>query len=194
MFTEIIAIFAFQSKPIHAFQSKPIHAFQSKLIQMNQTMYHTQENRGYILDKPMLCCRKDAWLGTAYYFWWDVSDAMRWGTDSKNDKFQIYSARIESDKVLDTVFNQEHYNFFIKSIERVATQIAKKTGTKLSKEHLCEYLNERAKWKDEIDVILINDNPQGTRETIPIPVRKRIQAAVYNDNCIKDFKFVDSYG
>ena len=36
---------------------------------MNQIMFHTQEDRGYVLTKPILCSRKNAWLGTAYYFW-----------------------------------------------------------------------------------------------------------------------------
>ena len=75
-------------------------------------MFHTQEDRGYVLTKPIMCSRKNTWLGTAYYFWAEEEDAIRWGYDSKNGIFQVYSARIESDKVLDTVFNKEHYDFF----------------------------------------------------------------------------------
>lgn len=161
---------------------------------MNQTMFHTQENRRYILTGPILCRRKDAWLGTAYYFWSDEIDAIRWGFDSKEGRFQVYSARIESDKILDTVFNRDHYDFFIQILELLSNQIVKKTGCRLSKRVLCEYLNNRADWKKEIDVILINDNPQGERERLPIPIRKRIQAAVYNEACIHEFKLLNSYG
>lgn len=42
-------------------------------------MFHTQEDRGYTLTKPLLCSRKNAWLGTAYYFWGEEEDAIRWG-------------------------------------------------------------------------------------------------------------------
>lgn len=160
---------------------------------MNQIMFHTQEDRGCVLTKPILCSRKNAWLGTAYYFWAEEDDAIRWGFDSKKGIFQVYSARIESDKVLDTVFNKEHYDFFIAALERLAYKIVKKTGRKLPKSLLCEYLNEQADWKKEIDVIIVNDTPQGEREIFPIPIRKRIQAAVYNEDCIHEFKLIDSY-
>lgn len=156
-------------------------------------MFHTQENRGTTLTHPILCNRKDAWLGTAYYFWADEEDAIRWGLDSKGGNYQVYSARIISDKVLDTVFNKEHYEFFRHSLERVASNIVKKTGKKLSKSQLCEYLNERAGWKNEIDVLLFNDSPTGERELFPIPIRKRIQAAVYKEECINEFKLENSY-
>lgn len=163
-------------------------------MEFRQLMFHTQENRGYVLTEPMLCTRGDAWLGTAYYFWAHENDAVRWGYDSKNGRFHVYSAIIESDKVLDTVFNQEHYNFFMTALDRAATTIVKKTGRKLSRRLLCEYLNERAGWKNEIDVLIINDNPSGERELLPIPVRKRIQAAVYNRDCIHEFQLCNAYG
>ena len=156
-------------------------------------MFHTQEDRGYTLTKPLLCSRKNAWLGTAYYFWGEEEDAIRWGYDSKGGSFQVYSARIESEKVLDTVFDKEHYEFFKQALERLASKIVKKTGRKLSKSLLCEYLNERAAWKKEIDVLIVNDNPQGEREIFPIPIRKRIQAAVYNEDCIHEFQLKNSY-
>lgn len=156
-------------------------------------MFHTQEDRGCVLAKPLLCHRKNAWLGTAYYFWGEEEDAIRWGEDSKNGCFQVYSARIISNKVLDTVFNKDHYEFFRDALERLATKIVKKTGRKLSKSLLCEYLNERADWRREIDVLIVNDNPQGERELFPIPIRKRIQAAVYNEDCIHEFKLKNSY-
>lgn len=163
-------------------------------MRLNQIMFHTQEDRGYALTKPILCRRKDAWLGTAYYFWAEVEDAIRWGYDSKEGIFQVYSARIVSDKVLDTVFDRDQYEFFINALERVAAVVVKKTGRRLSKRLLCEYLNERAQWKNEIEVLIVNDNPAGDREIFPIPIRKRIQAAVYKESCIHDFKLNFAYG
>ena len=63
-------------------------------MEMNEVMFHTQEDRGTILTEPCQCRRRDAWLGTAYYFWGYEEDAIRWGQDSKNGRFQVYSARI----------------------------------------------------------------------------------------------------
>lgn len=158
---------------------------------MNQLMFHTQEDRGTVLIRPILCERKDAWFGTAYYFWADEIDAIRWGIKSKKNRYQIYSATIISDNVLDTVFNQEHYQFFISALERTAKTIVKLTGKKPTQMDICEYLNIRAKWKEKIDVLLACDIPTGSMEVFPIPIRKRIQAAVYNINCINEFQLKD---
>ena len=48
-------------------------------------------------------------------------------------------------------------------------------------------------FQKEIDVLIVNDNPQGEREIFPIPIRKRIQAAVYNEDCIHEFQLKNSY-
>ena len=37
-------------------------------------MYHTQEKRQNRVFQPVLCTRRDAWLGHAYYFWNDIYD------------------------------------------------------------------------------------------------------------------------
>lgn len=186
--------FMYYIKKFRIFATHIVSIFENQLMTMDRIMYHTQQDRGYILEGPCLCSRKDAWLGTAYYFWGDEIDAIRWGYDSKNNKFQIYNARIISENVLDTVYNEEHYDFFIKSLQKVVDKCIKLTGRKPCIEHLCEYFNERANWKKEIDVILISDNPSGSRETLPIPIRRRIQAAVYNEQCIHDFNLKVSYG
>jgi len=154
-------------------------------------MFHTQENRGKVLTHPILCERKDAWFGTAYYFWTDEIDAIRWGRDSKHGNFHVYSAKIISDNVLDTVFNPKHYNFFISALERAAKKIVELTGRRPSQADICEYLNKRAKWKDKIDVLIACDIPTSHRESLPIPIRKRIQAAVYNETCIHEFQLKD---
>jgi hypothetical protein len=38
---------------------------------MQREMFHTQEKRDSRLYKPVLCTRKDAWLGHGYYFCMD---------------------------------------------------------------------------------------------------------------------------
>lgn len=151
-------------------------------------MFHTQEDRGVVLTKPILCDRSDAWFGSGYYFWEDRRDAEYWGETAKQGVFNVYKARIETDRVLDTVFNKEHYEFFIHALEKVAEDVLRQTGRRLSKVDVCEYLNGKAKWREDVDVLLACDVPIGRRETLPIPIRKRIQAAVYNINCVKEFQ------
>ena len=94
-------------------------------------------------------------------------------------------------RFFDTVFNPEHYNLFISALERTAKTIVKLTGKKPTQVDLCEYLNNRAKWKEEIDVLIACDIPTGAQEILPIPARKRIQAAVYNKDCIHEFQIKD---
>lgn len=155
---------------------------------LDKIMFHTQENKGCILNEPILCERADAWLGTAYYFWENEVDAIRWGISSKNNNYRVYKARIKTEKFLDAVYNEEHYNFLLNNFNKVSKTIFKKTGRRPTKRDITSYINEKAGWKDEIDVILMCDVPISSRETIPIPFRKRIQAAVFNKECINDFK------
>lgn len=157
---------------------------------IDKQMYHTQENRGIRkLKKPLPCNRKDAWFGPAFYFWADECDAIRWGITSKNGKYDIYSARIRSDNVLDTVFNQEHYDFVWRAMEKVARKCIEETGEKPTKRYIFNYFSKV--WSKKVDVLLACDFPCGKEELFPgFQFRERIQAAVYNENCIFDFKIV----
>ena len=159
-------------------------------------MYHTQEKRPMRLTAPIVCVRKDAWLGRGYYFWDDEEDALAWGYSSKKrtGQFEMYEASIDSEKFLNTVFNEEHYIFFKRQVEKAGLEIAKKTGMKPTVEDICDFINEKAQWVKEIDGILFQDLPAG--HNIPIckfPYRKRIQAAVYKIECVKHFRFKDEY-
>lgn len=157
-------------------------------------MYHTQEKRGAKLNSPIVCERRDAWLGRGYYFWDKEEDAMTWGHRSKKrtGRFQIYEANIKSDNFLNTVFNEEHYNFFEKQIEKAGKAIVKMTGMKPTVEDICEYINEKAKWSQTMDGILFQDLPNGSNIMISnFPYRKRIQAVIYKIECIMSFQFKD---
>lgn len=157
-------------------------------------MYHTQEKWQHRLSEPKMCERADAWLGTGYYFWDDFEDAIIWGNNSKRrtKKFEIYSANIETSKMLNTVFNEEHYTFYKKQIEKVGKNILKKTGKKASILDICDYINNKAKWREDLDGVLFQDLPTGDNLLInKFPYRKRIQAAIYNLSCIENFSFED---
>lgn len=155
-------------------------------------MYHTQEKWENKLTKPIICLRRNAWLGSAYYFWDDETDAIQWGHKSKRNTgyFEIYKALIECENILDTVFNEEHYNFWVKQIEKAAKHISMKTGIKASIKEINQYFKEKAKWSEITDGIMFQDLPISDDLLVKeFYYRKRIQMAVYNSEIIHNFAF-----
>lgn len=162
-------------------------------------MYHTQENRGVILSEPVECFRDDAWLGNGYYYWLNKDDAEMWGNKSKKatGKYDIYRSIINCENVLDTVFNEAHYNFWLKKIELVAKKIAKETMEKPTLKELNSYFKERGAWED-VTGIMFQDLPESQYHSLVKPIaynnkntyfayRKRIQLAVFNKKVIRSF-------
>ena len=156
-------------------------------------MYHTQECRRHKLRSPVLCERDDAWLGVGYYYWEDLKDAHQWGKNSKKrtGKYKIYKSKIDCEKVLDTVFNEDHYRFWLKQIEKVAEEIFEKAGRKPKLKQINNYFKRKVGW--EVAGILFQDLPRNDYSSIPIRrnrffiYRKRIQLAVYNQSIILNF-------
>ena len=153
--------------------------------------YHTQENRGNKLEGPIYCKKDNAWLGDAYYFWEGEDDAIFWGEKAKNRKnsYQIYSADINMDNILDTVFSREEYFFWLRSIEKAAKTIIKKTNSKPTIKEINDYFNDRGIWK-KFDGILFQDISNNPIHFIvkEFQYKKRIQLAVYNNDIIINFK------
>lgn len=170
---------------------------------MVRLLFHTQEHRKWAnyLIKPIKCTRDDAWLGEGYYFWYDENDAVRWGQSSKKEYgfFDIYQAHINCDNVLDTVFNEEHYLFWLKQIEKVASTIIKKTGEKPTLKEINEYFSEKGQWKN-VTGIMFQDLPTNSELLMVKPIesrnnkqsffvyKKRIQLVVYDDTIISNFE------
>ena len=163
-------------------------------------MFHTQECRDNELSAPIKCYREDAWLGEAFYFWYDIFDAERWGNTSKRKtgSYEIYLAEIEIEDVLDTVFNEEHYLFWLKQIEKAAKKIIKLTNEKPTIKELNDYFKEKGGWGD-VTGIMFQDLPTNINFLMIKPIeyrnkkqafvyRKRIQLAVYNENVLKGFR------
>lgn len=157
---------------------------------MMRTMVHTQESRPQKLARPVLCKKEDAWLGDAYYFWYDAQDAFNWGNTSKRKYgyFEVYVAEIDCADVLDTVFNEDHYKFWVRMVEKAAKAIMKRTGQKPSIKSINNYFKERAQWKD-VTGIMFQDIPQSETYVMVISLyyKKRIQLAVYNLSIIVSF-------
>src|SRR3569832_308749 len=154
-------------------------------------MFHTQERRKHRLTSPIMCVRSNAWMGDAYYFWDDLMDAMKWGNDSKKATgyYEIYEANINCENVLDTVFDEVAYRFWVRIIEKFAKQFDAKFGKPTIRE-LNKYIASKNIWKN-VDGILFQDLPSNPDELIVEKLyhRKRIQAAVYNPNIIDKFAF-----
>lgn len=153
-------------------------------------MYHTQEKRKDRLFQPVLCTRRDAWLGYAYYFWADEYDADVWGTRSKKKTghYEVYKGIIEGERILDTVFSETDYQFFLQTIDRVIKDCLNKSGRLPEIADVCNYLMRIAKWNNELDGVLFCDSPNTDIERFNY--RKRIQLALYNLKCVVSFEFL----
>lgn len=102
---------------------------------------------------------------------------------------------------LDTVFNEQHYYFWLRQLEKIAQTIIKKTKEKPTLKELNDYIRDRGIWK-EIDFIQFQDLPLGDKHSFVKPIeynngkirtiafRKRIQIAVYNPDIICKFSFL----
>jgi len=154
------------------------------------TYYHTQENRKEELTEPVFCIKDSAWLGNAYYFWENEEDADFWGVRFKNKtgKYDVYKAEIISDDILDTVFNREHYHFWIKQVEKAAKIFVKKTGSKPTLKEINDFFKERNIWT-KIDGILFQDISENPIHFMvkEFQYKKRIQLALYNKEKINIF-------
>lgn len=157
--------------------------------------YHTQECRVEgVLDAPKECNRKDAWLGKGYYFWVDLDFAHYWGEDFKmaTGSYDIYMADIDDELLLDTVFNEEGYDFFISKIEKTINHL-KAIGVKEVDLHsVNRYLTENVWTSIKITGIIFEDVPKNTKsrtfsEIPPLHYRKRIQVNVFNKEIINNF-------
>ncbi len=157
---------------------------------MRREMYHTQEKRQNRLFQPVLCTRRDAWLGHAYYFWDDIYDANVWGTKSKRrtGRYEVYKGVIESENILDTVFTETGYQFFLQTINKVIEVFLNKTGRMPEIPDVCNYIMRVAKWNTVLDGVLFSDSPNTDIEKFNY--RKRIQLALYNPKCLVSFEFL----
>jgi len=155
--------------------------------------YHSQEKWQDRLLQPIECTSDNAWLGKGYYFWYYYEDAIRWGRNSKckTGRYEIYKALIKNENILDTVFNEEEYNFWFKQIEKVAKTIIKKTNSRPTIKEINEYFKERGTWL-ELKGILFQDIPMNeTILVVGLYYKKRIQLVLFDfDNIIK-FEFID---
>jgi len=167
-----------------------------------QKMYHTQEQREHRLKAPVRCIRNDAWLGSAYYFWHDIVDAKQWGYSSKTEteRFEVYEGDIDIKDVLDTVFNKEHYEWWLEQIEIAVKEIKriKSSNKKPTLKQLNDFFKGSGAWDDIKGVMFqdLSENPdllliapiETSRGPKPFVYRKRIQLALYDLSFLTNFR------
>ncbi len=123
--------------------------------------YHTQEFRVEgVIDKPIICISKDAWLGKGYYFWVDEEFAKYWGEDFKmsTGAYDVYSVEVDITDFLNTVFNEKHYFAFKKWIEKASNHFIKKNKT-VTLKRLHQFLADNFWDKMGIKGIIYDDMP-----------------------------------
>jgi len=128
--------------------------------------YHTQEFRQQpVLDEPILCDLRNAWLGSGYYFWTDVEFAKYWGEDFKTRNtgyYDVYSAEIDIGKCLNTVFNEKHYFFFLRCIEKAINHFQQKEE-KVTLKEVHEFLEYNFWKKLDVTGVLYDDLPSNPK-------------------------------
>ncbi len=153
-------------------------------------MFHTQEKRGNILIEPIPTTNPNAWLGDGYYFWYYEDDAVFWGNSSKRETgyYEIYSAEIDCENILDTVFNEEHYLFWIKNIERAINKFVRGQKNKLTIKYINDFFKDRG-LLEGVDGVMFQDISGNKDYWIvdKFQYKKRIQLAVYNLPILSNF-------
>lgn len=165
--------------------------------------YHTQEYRGESswLKAPLQCDHKNAWLGIGYYFWTEIDFAEYWGQDSKSGQtgyYDIYTAHLNCEKCINTVFDEAGYYFFRDSIEETI-EFMKDSGVTISLEQINRFLAERIWVRLGIEGIIYDDKPRNPRNPErkyslipPLYYKKRIQIVIFDMKNIHGFKLLSS--
>ena len=164
------------------------------------TGYHSQEYRPTELTSPIKCIAKDAWLGPGFYFWVEEIYAQYWGEDKKiygkSKSFDIYSAKLNIENCLNTVFNEEHYLFFKEMIEAAINNCKSKNKKKsISLEEVHTFLAKNVWSKLGIEGIFFDDKPTNPKnksrvysEIPDLYYKKRIQVVIFDTKNIKNFE------
>jgi hypothetical protein len=159
---------------------------------MIREMFHTQEKWGVVLTKPIISTNPESWLGSAHYFWYDEDDAHWWGQTAKRRRryYEVYKATIDCENVLDTVFNEAHYKFWVAAIEKAIAKFLK--GNKnITIKDLNDFLRDKGVYEG-VDCVMFQDISNNPSRWIvkQFQYKKRIQMAVYNLNIIANFALV----
>lgn len=155
-------------------------------------MFHTQERWSQRLTSPMPTNNPESWLGDGYYFWYDETDASRWGINCKRETgyYEIYTADINCENVLDTVFNEAHYHFWIVNVERAIEKFMKGQKGTLTIKYINDFFKDKRLLED-MDGVMFQDisNSKDVWVLNKFQYKKRIQLVVYNLPIMSNFVY-----
>lgn len=162
--------------------------------------YHTTEHRAQRLEFATFATGFQQWFGDGFYFWQDEEFALEWGRlkcrarSNEDNLFEIYVAGLALDfteeDVLDTVFNQVHYEFLVNTIEKFAEAFRINTQRKPSLIEFNAFIAGKQIWRG-IRAIRFQDLPSNNAYDY-LKVRnffykKRIQIAIFDPEIILTF-------
>lgn len=156
--------------------------------------YHTQEWRSTMLDQPIICTAKDAWLGKGYYFWTKVEFAHYWGEDFKQDKtgcYDIYKALLDTEHCLDAVYSEEGEELFETFIDETIEYFHRINIPKPELIDVFRYLAANQFPAYNISGIIYADTPtkRGRHSAIaPLFYKRRVQIVMYDLSTIHNFE------
>jgi len=137
------------------------------------------------------------WFGDGYYFWQDKDFAEFWGRTHvcKNGicSYNLYVVDLDvdfdSDNVLDTVFNENDYNFFVEVYDKFASNFFERKKKKPTIEEFNFFIGNKKIFGDNIIAIRFADNPNNSKvdyvKIMDLHYRKRIQIAVFENGVHK---------
>ena len=164
--------------------------------------YHTMECREAVLTRPLKCVDRKAWLGVGFYFWLEAIYARYWGEDSKirknnpkakSDSYDVYTADLDIENCINTVFDEEGYSFFNDMIE-VAIQYCQSKKIPVTLNMVNRFLEGNVWSKHGIKGIIFDDKPTNPKnkkriysEIPDLYYKKRIQVVVFDLKNIRNF-------
>ena len=165
--------------------------------------YHTQECRGTELEHPLKCTDRKAWLGFGFYFWLELIYARYWGEDfkirknnprAKSDSFDVYTADLNIEKCVNTVFDEEDYTNFVEAIEDII-QHFKNKRIPVTLEKVNRFLADEVWKKHGITGIIFDDKPTNPKnknrvysEIPDLYYKKRIQVVIFDLKNVRNFE------
>ncbi|MBQ9253213.1 MAG: hypothetical protein IJ180_00395 [Bacteroidales bacterium] len=157
--------------------------------------YHTANSEKGRLYKPLYCHDNKAWLGPGYYFWQDLDFAKRWASVKKYRLYDVYTADLNTEHCLDTVYSEEADKKFNEWLDLCDNLIRKRNLKIKPEDRLSTIFNLMKKEvfkKLNITGIRYADIPQGELDSKykPLYPQKRIQYVIYSDKDIRNFSIL----
>ena len=110
----------------------------------------------------------------------------------KANKYEIYESSFDEENILDTVFNEEHYNKWVKLLENAADLIWKRIKQKPTKEQINKFLKEKNIFHDVTGIkfqdIQANNN---YLKILNFHYKKKLQLVIYDLRIMLTFNFLE---